>query len=63
VLGILLPGALGVVMLDVLPVVAQEENRTGQNPATVRKRKDIEFMFSVFIGMPATAMGQGMLYR
>jgi hypothetical protein len=45
-------------MLDVLPVVAQEENRTGQNPATVRKRKDIEFMFLVFIGMPATAMGR-----
>lgn len=45
-------------MLEVLPVVAQEENRTVQNPAMVRKRKDIEFMFLVFIGMPATAMGR-----
>jgi hypothetical protein len=31
-------------MLDVLPVVAQEENRTGHNPATVRGNKDIDFI-------------------
>ena len=45
-------------MFDVLPVVAQEENRTGQNPAMVRKSKDIEFILLVFPGMLATAIGR-----
>jgi hypothetical protein len=44
-------------MLDVLPVVAQEEKRTGQNPATVRRSKQIDLIFLVFIAMLATAMG------
>jgi hypothetical protein len=45
VLGTLLPWALGLVMLELLPVVAQEENRTGQNPAAVKRRKDMDFIF------------------
>ena len=52
----LLPRALGVVMSDVVPLVAQEENRTGQNPATVRRNKDIDFMFLAFSDIPASAM-------
>jgi hypothetical protein len=43
-------------MLDVLPVVAQEENRTGHNPATARRNKGIAFIFLAFSDMLVTAM-------
>jgi hypothetical protein len=41
-------------VLGVLPVLAQEENKTGQNPATVRRNKDIDFIFLTFIDTVST---------
>jgi hypothetical protein len=49
VLGILLPWPLVLEMLELLPVLAQEESRTGQNPATVKRNKDIDFISLTFI--------------
>ncbi len=44
-------------VLEVFPALAQEERTTGQNPTTVKRNKDIDFISLTFIDMPSGRYG------